>query len=846
MQGNTPTLFGSHLGQTLVVSVTLLAGAVTPVGAHEGNSPDRYVAPDGVDAGDCHDPERPCRTILYAIGKASKGDRLLVAGGTYLFDPAEVPLLLSEMVRVRGGYSVGNHFAAQAAEANPTYIIGPSFEYREALAERGLILVQDPKGLAIAQDIERRAQAREGLQGTERPEARPAGQTLYVASNGTDEGDCNDLDRPCRTIRYAFDQAEPGDRILVAAGAYELGRGEASLLLSDEIPIRGGYSLGNAFAAQAAEANPTYIIGPSPELRDDLAARGLTLVQDPKGLQIERTIRERARVIEQEGAPVTLPPQGFTPCVDGRAGAYPCRGIDFLAHIPLEDFSSRPSAANDVWGFLDLNDSREYAIIGLHNGIAVVDVTDPLHPVEVGTIRGLGSIWRDIKVYQFRDEDEGRWKAYAYVTTDAAPQGLHILDLTELPERISLAATYRGFASAHNIYIANVDYATGRALPDLTAYAYVLGSNLDLGAFRILDLSNPIAPVEVTSPPPGAEYVHDATSLVITDGRTSTCGPGHSPCEVLVDYNEETVDLWDVTDKSNPLRLSSMPYEKSSYTHSGWWTKDKMFIFIQDELDERDPDEQDPRPGHGLNTTVRTVDISDLTAPFVSNVWAGPTRAIDHNGFTNGDRYYISNYRRGLTILDISDPNDPQEVAFFDTFPDPADDGPFFNGAWGTYPYLPSGTILVSDIEGGLFLLREQELAPAIPPLARGLGYAWADDATASRYAPSTTYSYNQSGGPIEITRSATGTYAVRFAGLGGTGTAGGHVQVTAYGPGSETCKVEKWSSSADDFVADVRCFDAAGNPADARYTVLAIGPELGEPSELAHAPSQGASTAAD
>jgi non-ribosomal peptide synthetase component F len=85
-----------------------------------------------------------------------------------------------------------------------------------------------------------------------------------------------------------------------------------------------------------------------------------------------------------------------------------------------------------------------------------------------------------------------------------------------------------------------------------------------------------------------------------------------------------------------------------------------------------------------------------------------------------------------------------------------------------------------------------------------------------------------------------------RFAGLGGTGTAGGHVQVTAYGPGSETCKVEKWSSSADDFIADVRCFDASGHPADARYTVLAIGPELGEPSDLARAPSQGASTSAD
>ena len=839
MRSNTPIPFGSRLGRSLLVSAALLAGGAAPVEAHESDSPDRYVAPDGADEGDCHDPDRPCRTIRYAIGKATKGDRVLVAGGTYPFDPAEVPLLLSEMVQVRGGYSAGDAFAARAAEANPTYVIGPSFEYREELAARGLILVQDPKGLAIAQNLERRDRAGRQQEGAQQREARP-GDTLHVAPEGADEGDCRDPDRPCRTIRYAFGQAEPGDQILVAAGTYELERVDATLLLSEAIPVRGGYSAGDAFAARAAEANPTYVIGPSPELRDELAARGLTLVQDPKALQIERTIRERARVAEQEGAPARAAPQGFTPCVAGRAGAYPCEGIDFLARIPLEGFSSNPSAANDVWGFVDLNDDREYAIIGLRNGTAVVDVTDPLNPVEVGTIPGLGSIWRDIKVYQFRDEDEGRWKAYAYVTTDAAPQGLHIIDLTGLPERISLAATYRGFLSAHNIYLANVDYATGRALPDMTPYAYILGSNLDLGAFRILDLNDPTAPVEVTSPPPGTEYVHDATSLVIADERASACGPGHKPCEVLVDYNENTVDFWDVTDKSNPLMLSSMPYENSAYTHSGWWSQDKRFVFIQDELDEQDL---------GLSTTVRTVDISDLTRPFVSNVWTGPTRAIDHNGFTKGDRYYISNYRRGLTILDIADPNDPREVALFDTFPEPAEDGPFFNGAWGTYPYLPSGTLLVSDIEGGLFLLREQEPAPlvaAAAPGAGGFGYAWAHDATAGRYAPSTTYSRNPSGGPIEVTRSGTGTYAVRFAGLGGGGAAGGHVQVTAYGPSSETCKVEGWNSSGDDFVAEVRCFDASGNPADARYAVLVMGPEPGASPKVARALSEGAATPGD
>jgi hypothetical protein len=44
------------------------------------------------------------------------------------------------------------------------------------------------------------------------------------------------------------------------------------------------------------------------------------------------------------------------------------------------------------------------------------------------------------------------------------------------------------------------------------------------------------------------------------------------------------------------------------------------------------------------------------------------------------------------------------EVASYDTYaPSDADT---FNGAWNIYPYLPSGNILVSDIDGGLFVLR--------------------------------------------------------------------------------------------------------------------------------------------
>jgi hypothetical protein len=109
---------------------------------------------------------------------------------------------------------------------------------------------------------------------------------------------------------------------------------------------------------------------------------------------------------------------------------------------------------------------------------------------------------------------------------------------------------------------------------------------------------------------------------------------------------------------------------------------------------------------------------------------------------------------------------------------------------------------------------------PPDPVMGR-LGFVWADNSTAASYTPSTTYSYNSSGGTITIERTGTGVYRVRFAGLGGHGKAGGHVQVTAYGAGSETAKVQSWNSSGADFIVNVRCFDRVGSPIDTRYTVF-------------------------
>jgi len=152
-----------------------------------------------------------------------------------------------------------------------------------------------------------------------------------------------------------------------------------------------------------------------------------------------------------------------------------------------------------------------------------------------------------------------------------------------------------------------------------------------------------------------------------------------------------------MSDKSAPVKLSSFRTPNVGYVHSGWWSEDKMTVFVQDELDERNS---------GLKTTMHSLDISDLKNPSLSGTYTGQTDAIDHNGFTLGTEYYMSNYQRGLSVIDVSDPTNMTDIGFFDTYSIPAANTSNFNGAWGTYPYLPSGNILVSDIEYGLFVLK--------------------------------------------------------------------------------------------------------------------------------------------
>ncbi len=562
--------------------------------------------------------------------------------------------------------------------------------------------------------------------------------SLFVGASGVDGGDCDERDAPCGSLQFALSLAEPGQNIRVAAGVYDVRGVDPESFLWGVTKASGGWSAADEFSVQDETSNLTWLVGLEPRFRRVAEGRGF-------------------RVLPPDG-PATPPlqPAQAAPaaCTQGFAGTFPCRGFDFQAQLALSDFSSRPSSASNLWGFVDLNDNREYVVIGLRNATAVVDVTTPSNPRQVASIAGNTSLWREVKVLQVRDTAANRWRAYAYVSTEAVGSGIQIIDLSGLPNSAVLANTLTDTSSQHTFYISNVDYATNVALPGRVPHLYVAGSNLASGAWRAYSLVNPLAPTLAGTATPGSGYMHDSVGWVVSDARAAQCAPGHEPCEILADFNETSVEIWDVTNKAAPTRLSSITYPTVNYTHSGWPTDDGRWLFVHDELDEI---------RRGLNTLIYTIDLADLRAPRIVTSYTGTTTSTDHNGYVKGGLLYVSHYRRGLVVFDASNPNALRELGAFDTFLTPAADTAGTDGAWGVYPYLPSGTIAISDIDNGLFLVRDRIAGVAPNPGRLGfVGLA----ASAAETAGSVTLRLRRSSGRL-------GAVSVQLATRDGTARAG-------------------------------------------------------------------------
>ena len=377
---------------------------------------------------------------------------------------------------------------------------------------------------------------------------------------------------------------------------------------------------------------------------------------------------------------VTIPSSGLTPCENGRAGIFPCLGYNLQALVTLETMQA--SSGNDSWGWTDIQTGKEYAIMGVNDGTVFVDISIPDQPIYLGKLptATVESTWRDIKVYQ----------NHAFIVSEAINHGLQVFDLTRLrditrEETFTADATLNSFGNAHNI-----------AINESSGFAYVIGSTLYQGGPAFIDINDPLNPILVGGFS-DESYSHDA-HIITYDGPDTE----HRGKEILFGSNSDggennQVIIVDVTDKSAPTLLSNVTYNNGGYTHQGWMAEDHQYYYLGDELDET-------RFGGRSKTLV--FDLQDLDNPVLHHTYLGVTNAIDHNGYTKNNSFFLANYTAGFREIDTQNIANGvmEEVGFFDTFPE--NNGANFNGVWSVYPYFESKVIVVSDSNRGLFLVK--------------------------------------------------------------------------------------------------------------------------------------------
>lgn len=325
-----------------------------------------------------------------------------------------------------------------------------------------------------------------------------------------------------------------------------------------------------------------------------------------------------------------------------------------VAHVPA------PEGGSGIWHFVDKN-GIEYAAIGLNNALVVYSLEDPSKPIERHRVRGVSTIWREVFIYG----------NYIYGVTDNRSDGIIIINMNNAPGNIShkfwttqvtAANQTDSLTTCHTVF---VDEKGILSLNGCRPWQGVLFFDLNV------DPENPKFIGSETK-----RYCHD--NFVRNDTMFSS------------DINNGLLSIWDVKDQMNPKELATIttPF---AFTHNSWPSDDGKYIFTTDER---------------ANAYLAAYDISDLNDIRLLDQWRPKdtegTGVIPHNTrYLNG--YLITSYYTdGVKIVDAHKPDNLIEVGSVDTY---FGNQMGFHGCWGVSPYLPSGLIVASDIEGGLFVI---------------------------------------------------------------------------------------------------------------------------------------------
>ncbi len=384
-------------------------------------------------------------------------------------------------------------------------------------------------------------------------------------------------------------------------------------------------------------------------------------------------------------------------CEGGDASLYDCSNVNLLSFMPISSLGGEPGInLNDLWGWTDDATGAIYALVGRTNGLAFVDITDPLNPVYVGQVPmtpgANAASWRDFKTY----ED------HVFIVADGSgAHGMQVFDLTRLREFEGEPITFEP-----DVVYDEVDSSHNIAINTNTGYAFIVGAGGGAGigcggGLHMVNIQDPMNPEFVGcfqdegTGRRGTGYTHDVQCVTYH-------GPDeeHQGSEICFALNETALSIADVTDKDNPVSLASPSYPGVVYAHQGWLTEDHEYFYSNDEIDEL----------AGTTEQTRTLvwDVRDLDDPQLVLEYTYGTVSSDHNLYIEDGIMYQSNYASGLRVHDVSDPLNPRQIAFFDTTPGDEDEAGY-TGTWSNYPYFPNGVVGVTSTGQGFFVLKVEE-----------------------------------------------------------------------------------------------------------------------------------------
>lgn len=397
------------------------------------------------------------------------------------------------------------------------------------------------------------------------------------------------------------------------------------------------------------------------------------------------------------------------------------------------------------WGFQDWTNGSKtrFCPSGDRAGVAVLDARNPANPTVVSRLLNpAGTSAEDVVVYTAPYGPlAGRDIAAVGIQTcggsrydESFRRGIQLFDVTSPATPVEIGFLDSGCCTRG---VHELEFAHRADLGRTFVYASVPTSEYDdalspsgrrdqqgRGDFRLVDVTNPAAPVEVSNwgvlrnlgaaPTPGqgcdADGVYGHSAMPSHDGKLA-----------FLSYWDSGFIALDVTNPADPVYKGRTVYEadEDGDAHSSMYDMERKLLFTADE-------DFCKTSGPGIETGygyLRVYDYSNLAAPVQigefrtqNSLGIGAQGSGDytiHNAFVHGTDVYISWYSDGIRVVDASNPRAPREVAHFvppagQNTVKPSQRGTLSNTTqvWGVYVDEATGLVYASDMNTGLWILR--------------------------------------------------------------------------------------------------------------------------------------------